>query len=88
MGCVDAGLGLTCAVCGARLETCRCPDLDARLKAGRALCAMKWCTTCDRHYRRCQCVVPRFTLMFGDEDLGLGPHRTAGGMLVISRTER
>jgi len=85
---VDASLYLTCDVCGAPLEACRCPDLDARLKAGRAWCAMKWCATCDKHYRRCRCAVPSFTLMYGDRDLGRGPHRTAGGMLVISRTER
>jgi len=85
---IDAGLGLSCDTCGSSLEACRCPDVDARLKAGRAICAMKWCTTCDRHYRRCACVVPHFTLMLGDQDLGLGPHVTKAGLLVISRTER
>ncbi len=85
---MNASLGLTCEVCESPLEACRCPDMDARLKVGRADVAMKWCLTCDKHYRRCQCAVPNFTLMLGDTDLGRGPFKTAGGWRVISRTER
>lgn len=84
----DAGLGLSCDDCGRPLETCACPDMDARLRNGRTQCAMKWCKVCDKHYRRCRCVVPDFTLMLGDTDLGRGPFQTAAGPLSISRTRR
>jgi hypothetical protein len=72
-----------CTACDHTLGECTCPDADARILAARQHTPMKWCKTCDKHYARCKCSVPNFTLMDGDIDRGCGPFRTMAGLRMI-----
>jgi hypothetical protein len=56
-----------CAKCQTDVADCTCPGIDESLKAaGKSpYIAMKWCSTCDKHYARCKCENPTFYILTG-----------------------
>lgn len=79
---------LSCTVCGATVDQCACPDIDARLRksfhdpTGTYVMA-KWCRRCDKHYARCTCERPDFYILSAGQDISHQTFRMADGTIVV-----
>lgn len=60
-------MGLKCTRCNLTPDKCQCPDFDERIRrivwSADSQVAVKWCIPCDKHYLRCKCEPPKFTMV-------------------------
>jgi hypothetical protein len=86
---------MTCGKCGAVIDECLCPDIDARLREiandPDGYVVFKWCRLCDRHYARCTCGAPDFYVLGAGKEWPVpkGGYKNAeGGRTIPDLTRR
>ncbi len=56
---------MICIKCDSDLNDCTCDDITERLRwmsGNGGPCAARWCSKCDNHYSRCECVAPSWMM--------------------------